>query len=295
MQKKPSVLCFGEALWDLPPGDRIPGGAPMNVALRLARFGVDVRLLSRVGNDALGAELLAYLARNGIATDSIQVDDRYPTGCVFVDTCDPSAVRYEIAEPVAWDFIDAETYIAQHGVRSDVLVFGSLAARNSASRSGLLKLLEGSRLRVFDVNLRPPFVDRDVVESLLARCDWVKLNETELALIAQWIGSADAPEAAMSAVAERYHLESVCVTLGAEGAILLHREELYRQPAFRVAVVDTIGCGDAFLGCWLSEMLAGRAPQDALRRAAAVGALVAASEGANPVISEEAIRAVAGG
>lgn len=294
MAHEPLVLCFGEALWDIFSGNRVPGGAPMNVALRLSSHGLHVNLLSRVGNDELGQELLAFLRDQGLSTRTVQVDEHWPTGTVVVDTSDPNAAHFDIRGPVAWDFIDAEQYLEESGSTPDALVFGSLAVRNASSRGALMRLMDVARVKIFDVNLRPPYIDRDTIESLMRASDWVKLNETELEQIASWHRPFESIESAAHELRDRYAIESLCVTLGGDGAILLHGDEVYRQPAFKVDVIDTVGCGDAFLGTWLSEMLLGAEPQHALRRAAAFGALVAASEGGNPEITEDAILALTG-
>lgn len=295
MTDHPKILCFGEALWDMLPSGKQPGGAPMNVALHLARFGDDVRLLSRVGDDDLGRALLAYLAAHGLATDLIQIDARHPTGQVRVHLSDPHAVRYDIAEPAAWDFIDAAEYADLPTDSDTLVVFGSLAARSSVSRDTLFGILDRVRLKVFDVNLRPPYVDRDVIERLLDRADWVKLNEEELDLVVRWRGDPRSPEDGVNALSRRYGLATVCLTLGERGAVMRHRGRVFRQPAFPVRVVDTVGCGDAFLAAWLSEMRRGSAPQHALARACAVGALVATRAGANPALDEAEIQALLAG
>ena len=155
MAQIPLVLSFGEALWDIVQGRRVPGGAPMNVALRLSSYGLRVDLLSRVGKDALGDELLGFLREQGLSTRAVQVDEKWPTGTVQVDTSDPNAARFDIREPVAWDFIDAQQYLDESGSTPGTLVFGSLATRNANSRASLLRLMELAGLKVFDVNLRP--------------------------------------------------------------------------------------------------------------------------------------------
>lgn len=282
------ILCFGEALWDLPPGGMVPGGAPMNVALRLQRLGAPVKLLTRVGDDDLGRRLTTYMAEQGLDTDRVQVDAQHPTGRVLVDLSDPREARYDVEQPAAWDFIANDP--AQ--VDPDVLVFGSLAARSAGSRTTLLALLETARLRVFDVNLRPPFVERALIEKLLARADWIKLNEHELDRIADWSRIGGDRDRRMAGLAERYALGAVCVTLGGDGALLLHAGVHHRHLGYAVAVVDTIGCGDSFLACWLWEMLGGAEPGAALERACALGALVATRPGANPAIAESDIRAL---
>jgi fructokinase len=287
MHTKPAILCFGEALWDMLPSGRVASGAPMNVALRLAHSGLEVRLLSRVGADPQGRELLAFMTDKGLSTESVQVDEHQPTGIVEVDTADPAAPVFDIVMPVAWDFIDADEYFRKIDRTADVLVFGSLAARHDVSRGSLFRLLEKASLRVFDVNVRPPHGDRPVIESLLQHADWAKVNETELALIAGWQGTSDSVEEAARALVNRYELALVCVTLGDAGALLLYDGVCYRQDAFDVDVVDTVGCGDAFLGTLLAELFAEASPQEALARASAVGALVAASAGATPAIGED--------
>jgi fructokinase len=127
------------------------------------------------------------------------------------------------------------------------------------------------------------------IEKLLRASNWVKLNEVELQEIADWL-DADLPrEKLMRLISERYSLQLVCVTLGGDGVLLLHNGEFFEQPAYEVDVVDTIGCGDAFLGSFVAEMLIGTPASAALRKATAVAAIVAASAGANPDIDEEAI------
>ncbi len=287
------LLTFGEALWDITAEDRKPGGAPANVALHLAALGVEVRLLTRVGDDPPGRELTAWLAGNRIDVNYIQLDRELPTGRVHVDASDPLNVNYEIAAPAAWDRIDAAAFLGTAGKPPGTVVFGSLAARQQASRASLLTLLESAELRVFDANLRPPFDGRDIIERLLGHSDWVKLNEQELGRICGWVGIAeDEPATAGARLRAHYGLEALCITLGARGALLIDADGLHRQPGFEVPVIDTIGCGDAFLAAWLAAALRGAGARDALQNACAAGALVATQAGASGAVSPEAIEAL---
>ena len=296
MNDRPSVLCFGEALWDVLPDRRQPGGAPMNVAVRLAQCGIDTRLLSRVGCDADGDALLDYLDRAGLPLRYVQRDEAQATGTVRVDLSNPDAARYTISRPAAWDFIDAAEYLRAGGKRIDVIVFGSLAARHAVSRQSLMTLLDRAQLKVLDVNLRPPFDDAETLRRLLDRADWVKVNEQELRAIgAKGQGHAGTSvEASIEALARSvqasYELTALCVTLGDEGALLLVGDDIYRQRAYAVRVADTVGCGDAFLATWLAAMLEPLEPAAALERAAAAAALVASSEGAARAFSVGDIR-----
>ena len=293
MSGKPSpavVQCFGEALWDMLPDGPKPGGAPMNVALRLKRLGLSVQLITRVGRDADGEALIEYLQSQQVSTRYVQIDDRHATGTVTVDTSDPGDVRYEIRQPVAWDFIDAGQFMRLNSESPDAIIYGSLASRSEVSSSSLAALLQQPGIKILDANFRPPFVDRMRIENLLHASDWVKLNEVELQHISGWLGVNLPPEELMRVIGDRYSLQLVCVTLGGDGVLLLYDRTFYTQPAYEVEVVDTIGCGDAFLGSFVAEMLNATPAHTALRRAAAVAAIVAASAGANPEIDEHAVK-----
>jgi fructokinase len=289
-----TILCFGEALWDEKPSGRTPGGAPMNVALRLARLGATVRFVSRVGCDEAGDALLDCIASAGLAIEDVQRDALHATGRVLVDLSHPTEARYTIVGPAAWDFIGEEGTACAATGECPVVVFGSLAARHARSRATLNRLLDSARIKVFDVNLRPPFIERDVIEPLLARADWAKLNEDELHVIADWHGWHGELEPLSRRVAAHYRIDVLCVTLGAHGAAMLRADRFHRQPGFSVPVVDTIGCGDSFLASWLLDMLGDVEPDRALRRACALGALVAGEAGANPAIDPARVDALAG-
>lgn len=284
------VLCVGEALWDNLPRGKLPGGAPMNVALRLTALGTPARLLTRIGDDADGRDLQRFMTSQGLDTRYVQTDPMWPTGTVDVDTSFADAPCYDIVAPVAWDYIDADEYLEAGDGLVDVLVCGSLGARNPVSRDSQLRLMAAARLCVFDVNLRAPYDDRTILDNLIWRADWIKLNALELRRIVHERGAPQDVADAARWLRERYSLALVCVTLGPDGALLLWNDIVYRQAAFPVDVVDTIGCGDAFLGTLLSDLLHGRDPKSALERACAAGAIVARYAGGNPQFRDEDIQ-----
>ena len=281
-----TVVCFGETLWDVLPTGQQPGGAPFNVAVHLRQFSQPVALISRVGDDELGAELLAFLARRGVPTTYVQRGHLHRTGVVNANVDNANEVTYQIVQPVAWDYIQYEDALHPLVADAALLVFGSLAARTAASRATLYRLLQDARFKVFDVNLRPPHYTRELVEDLLTHSNLVKVNEHELAEILGWYGQAADDEAVLAWLAQRFHLQAVCVTLGADGAMLWKEGQLYRSPGIAVEVQDTIGSGDAFLAALLASWLAGDEPQAMLRFACAAGALVATHQGATPVLTK---------
>ncbi|AWM35253.1 carbohydrate kinase [Hymenobacter nivis] len=280
-------------LWDVLPTGKQPGGAPLNVAVHLHNFGADAQIISRVGRDDLGAKLLEFLIAKGISTAYVQRGETHLTGVVKANVSDTNEVTYKIVQPVAWDYIQYDDALGQLVAEADAFVFGSLVARSPASRATLYQLLEHARLKVFDVNFRAPHYSREVVTYLLQQADVVKLNHHELTEIMDWFGAPAAEATALPWLAERFGLQAVCVTKGADGAALWTDGQLYQSPGVPVTVQDTIGSGDAFLAALLTGRLAGQSPADYLAFACAAGALVATYQGATPAISAAQVRALA--
>ena len=282
---QPTIVCFGETLWDVLPSGKQPGGAPFNVAVHLHQLGQPVELISRVGDDDLGAELVGFLHERGLSTEYVQQGQTHLTGVVKANVGDRNEVVYKIVQPVAWDYIQYEERLSKLVADAAMLVFGSLSARTPTTRETLYRLLPQARFRVFDVNMRPPHYTRPVVQYLLEHSDLVKMNHHELAEILEWFGKKADEDSALEWLAARFNLQAVCVTLGADGALLYTNGQLYKSNGYHVEVTDTIGSGDAFLAALLAGWLAGQPPQECLQFACAAGALVATHQGATPVIT----------
>jgi fructokinase len=279
------ITCFGEMLWDVLPTGKQPGGAPLNVAVHLHNLGLKAQLVSRVGHDDLGAELLDFVQAKGLITCYIQHGETHLTGVVKANVSNSHEVTYKIVQPVAWDYIQYEEPLGPLAEHAEAFVFGSLAARSPATRETLYRLLQRAPFKVFDVNLRAPHYSRNVVTYLLRQANLVKLNHHELAEIMGWFGASPDEETALHWLADRFQLQAVCVTKGAAGAVLWAGQQLFRSPGIAVQVQDTIGSGDAFLAALLKGWLAGQPPGEALAFACAAGSLVATYQGATPAIS----------
>ncbi len=292
----PRVVCIGEVLWDIIEGVRKLGGAPFNVACHLRAMGLDAAMVSRVGDDALGSEIVEEARMRGLPTDLVQVDPELPTGQVIVTLGSSGIPGYVICEPAAWDAMRATQTAVGAALSANAVVFGSLAQRRDPSRSSIRLMLRTGALKVFDVNLRPPHDDRRAVEFLLHISNVVKLNVEEIERLAEWFGLRGAGPAGWSAdMAIRYGLTTVCVTRGSDGAALWHRGAWSEIPGHQVAVADTVGSGDAFLAAFLARFLTGCEPDEALRWANAVGAYVASQPGAIPPLDPAAIEAMSKG
>jgi fructokinase len=282
------ILCVGEVLWDSLPSGLFLGGAPFNVACHLRAAGVPAAMVSRIGDDRLGTEIVARATRFGVTVDLIQVDEQLPTGFVCVTLDEGGVPAYDIVAPAAWDAISISDALLKRAAAARAVVFGSLAQRQPVTRATIEKLWESDALMVFDVNLRPPFDDREVVRRSLKRAGMVKMSEQELLQLTSWFGLPSGIRAGGTAIAEQFGCDTVCVTRGDQGAALLHEGSWTEQAGFEVEVRDTVGAGDAFLAVLLVGLLNGLAPSAALEHANLIGAYVVTQYGAVPTDQDAA-------
>lgn len=275
-------FCFGEVLWDILPEGKVPGGAPMNVCYHLNRLGHAASIISKIGNDAYGRDLIQFLLQQNIDTSLIQTDDGHPTGTVMA-TRHGNEMEYNIVQPAAWDFIDNSEPLLGKAMQAPYFICGSLAARNRHSAKTLFELLDSAQTKVIDINLRPPHFTKTLIEALLHKADILKLNDHELVLIAHWYHAEDSFEKQVLFISKKFSINTILITKGAAGAALYANSRFYYNDGYRVDVVDTIGSGDAFLAAFLSKYMKKERPEAALDFACRLGAFVAGKKGACPV------------
>ncbi len=284
------VVCFGEVLFDVFPTHRKIGGAPLNVALRMTSLGIDAKIISRIGEDEIGKELLTFVKENNVSTDFIQIDKSFSTGEVFVQLDEKGSATYTINYPVAWDKIEVTPETESVIRNSDALIFGSLGCRDKTSHQSLLTLLNSAKYKIFDVNLRAPFYSKELLSELMDRADFIKFNDEELYEISEFLGSPfQSLEQNIQFIAKKTNTQHICVTKGSHGAVLLYNNQLFYNSGYKITVADTVGAGDSFLAGLLTKLLIGDTPQNAIDFACALGALVAQYEGANPSITPNTI------
>ncbi|MEJ6979633.1 carbohydrate kinase [Pedobacter sp. P351] len=282
-KNKQKVVCFGEILWDNLPGGKKPGGAPMNVAYHLNQLGIESTLISRVGYDADGFELLKVLEERSISLEYCQLDSKYKTSKVEVVINDNHEVSYDIVFPVAWDFIEPDQRHISLLQDANALVFGSLVTRNKTSKDTLEQLLESPVYKVFDINLREPYIDKETITRLLHKTDLLKLNLHELEIIAGWYSSSSKrDEDKVAILHNEYNIKEVIVTRGSSGASYFSPDIHYHYPAYKVEVNDTVGSGDSFLAAFLYKKLSGESLEETLDFASAMGAFITTQTGACP-------------
>lgn len=277
-----SVICFGEVLWDILPSSTVPGGAPMNVAYHLHKLKKNPALITSVGMDEKGKGLINIFSEHGVCTTFFQRNLDYETGKVYAVSNEHYEVVYDIVMPVSWDFIEWNENLDDLVSRADYFVYGSLAARNHVSKKTLFQLLESAKNKVLDINLRPPHFDKRIVEELLAKADFLKINFAELELITRWFSKYLNMDDRLKFITEKFNIPNVVVTLGGNGALLYFNSNKYDHKGFPVEVKDTVGSGDAFLAGLLSKFSENSPPADALEYANGMGAFIASQTGGCP-------------
>lgn len=278
----PAIVCFGETLIDLLPTGKRIGGAPLNVTYHAKRLGATSAIISRVGRDELGKDILAFLRSNELDAIPVPIDEELSTGTVGVTFRNRETPEYEIHAPVAWDRIGVSEEAKTAVSMAHALVFGSLAARSETNLNSLHTLLFLSRVRVLDVNLRAPFYTEELIRELLRHADIVKVNDEEIKLIGGWYGWSGDDKVLLNKMLQTLGLQAVVLTRGKNGAALLDQSGYYEHPGISVEVADSIGAGDAFLAAFLTRYLGNDGPENSLAYACSVGAYVASQTGGTP-------------
>lgn len=283
----PIFVGLGELLWDMLPEGRRLGGAPANFAYHAGALGQCGIVASAVGDDDLGREILSQLRRQSLSTSHISVLPGSATGTVSVELDSLGQPKYVIHENVAWDFIPATDELLRLAGRADAVCFGSLVQRSPVSADTVKKFLAATSqkcLRIFDVNLRPPFILPDVIKYSLSSCDVLKLNEHELPILADMLGLPPRPAEALPAMVKKFGLKLVALTRGADGSALVTPLEISDLPGEPVKVADTVGAGDSFTAAIAVGMLRGLPLEKIHRHAAKLAAYVCTQCGATPPI-----------
>lgn len=288
MHAEIKIAGIGELLWDMLPTGKQLGGAPFNFAFHSMQAGANAYVISAIGKDDKGKEIVDVLNRWNLSDTYVQRCKDYDTGVVDVSLNEKGSPTYTIKEKVAWDFIDFDHSLAALARKLDAVCFGSLAQRNRISRDTILRFVKATRkdcLKVFDINLRQTYYSKEVVLSSLHLADVLKLNEDELPVVARMLGYR--MENAIPSLIENFNLKLIAYTQGAKGSILFTADEKSVMEIEKVQVEDTVGAGDAFTAMLVCGMLKGENLKAIHRTASRISSYVCTQKGATPVIPEE--------
>ena len=282
---KPLVIGMGEALWDVLPEGRKIGGAPANFAFHAGQAGMDARVVSAVGRDALGDETLLTLQQKGLNTDAVARVD-FPTGVVQVTLSEGGIPQYDICEGVAWDNIPFTPALDELARNAQSVCWGSLAQRSEVSRNCIYRFLdampsEQGRLKVFDINLRQHFYSIDVIEASCQRANVLKINEEELVIVSELLRlGTPLVEQQCRLLMERFSLDMLVLTCGSNGSYIFTPVETSFRVTPLVQVADTVGAGDSFTATLVADLLKGASVGVAHEHAVQLAAYVCTQQGA---------------
>ena len=286
MKRKPVVAGIGELLWDLLPDGKQMGGAPANFAFHTKQAGCESLIISAVGNDTDGDELLQTLINQDSETRLIQKNS-YPTGTVTVSLSQGGQPKYSIHEGVAWDYIGLNNQTKAAINEFDAVCFGSLAQRNPVSAEAIQQLLALAKpgcLKVFDINLRQHYFSKSIIEISLQFADILKLNDEELTVLAGFFGLSGDIENQLYQLMNQYQLKFVVYTMGAKGSMVFSETGSSMVEAPKINVSDTVGAGDSFTAVFTSGILLNVPFAEAHKQASHVAAYVCTRKGACPFL-----------
>lgn len=291
-KQTPIIVGIGEVLWDLFPGGKQLGGAPTNFAYHAHALGAEAFVVSAVGDDDLGREIVEKLQHLGLDTRFLQTVRNRPTGTVTVEVDATGRPQYVIHENVAWDHLTWDETLTELALAADAVCLGTLAQRSFITRSTILAFVQHTRtecLRILDLNLRQQFYNRDLIDMTLQVCNVLKLNDEEWPMIARMLElDSSVPEGIVDLM-KRYNLRLVALTQGGAGSLLVTPEGIDPHPGQSIQVVDTVGAGDAFTASLALGLLRGEPLPAVHARAARIAAYVCTQPGATPRIPRELV------
>ncbi len=281
-----TVVGIGELLWDLlPTGARI-GGAPANYAYHCAVQGVESQVVSAVGDDQAGRDIVSSLEEYGLDAGHVSIDRDHPTGTVSVRIRTGGVPEYTIHENVAWDFLSPEPDHLELAGRADAVCFGSLAQRSPVSRKTIRSFLRATGpdcLRIYDINLRQAYYNDPLIRESLGIANILKLNHSELSILAALFKMEGGTLAIVDRIADRFGLRAIVLTRGAGGCLIRTDRETVEHEGFsQKQVADTVGAGDCFTAVFSVGLLRKESLEEIAEQANRLAAFVSYQEGAMP-------------
>jgi fructokinase len=283
--KQKKVAGIGELLWDILPHGKQMGGAPCNFAFHAMQAGFDTHVVSMVGEDQDGREIRKVMNQLGLDQSYVQTNQEYPTGTVTVELVGEGIPEYTIHENVAWDHIVWSGELDALAGELDAVCFGSLAQRSEVSRDTIRLFLETTRqecLRVYDINLRQSFYNRETLLQSLKLANVLKLNEDELPVLAGLLGFEGSEQEILKMLMSEFQLGLIAYTMGSQGSWLMTPDESSRCEVPKVKIADTVGAGDSFTAILLAGALNGLPLKSIHKTATEVAAFVCSRHGATP-------------
>ncbi|MEO9003600.1 MAG: carbohydrate kinase [Ginsengibacter sp.] len=255
------IVGFGEVLWDILGNEKLLGGAPANFGYHCKQLGADAKIVSAVGNDELGVEIIQHFIQKALPTEYLQRTSAHQTGTVTVEIDERGVPSYIIHEPVAWDYIEWNDTLHSLSVMADAICFGSLSQRDTVTKATLHKMLKSVShkcLKVFDINLRQPFYTHQVLLESLELANVVKMNIDEALIVGAMFNWGNDVQRIVMELFKKFNFQLVAITYGEEGSKLYTTDKESFMKVNAVKISDTIGAGDSFTAAivtgWLNQL-----------------------------------------
>ena len=284
------IVGLGEILWDMFPSGKVIGGAPANFAYHVRELGESSVVVSSVGNDELGREIISGLENNDMSTDFLYIDKNHPTGVVFAEINKEGKPSYLIQESVAWDYIPTSKLLRELAFKSAAVCFGTAAQRSRLSRMTIqtfVGLMGQDSVRVLDINLRQNYYSQDVIETSLNLANVLKLNVDELSVVKKLFRLNGDEKNILNELSRKYSLNLIALTRGRKGSILFTEGKTYNHEGYRINLEDTVGAGDAFVAALVIGLLKGYEFEDLHNKANRVASYICSKHGATPSLTNE--------
>ncbi len=290
---KYKIIGIGEILWDIYGSEKYLGGATANFTSHAHQLRQEGIIVSRVGKDKLGDEIICSLKKKGIHTGFIQQDNLYPTGTVYIRLLPGSVPKFLCSQNVAFDYLEFDKNLESLSEKADAVLFGSLAQRNEVSRKTIVKFLTSLKkaVKIYDINFRgfrkSNLID---IEKSLHLADILKSNKDELIKLKKIFNKKDKDDIAfLFHLLNEYKIRLICITLGKWGCLFLNKNEKFYSPGVKINAVDTVGAGDAFAAAFITSHLQKKPLMETAEFSNYIGAFVASKMGATPKYSKREI------
>ncbi len=288
-----TIVGIGELLWDVLPNGKKVGGAPANFAFHISQLGLEGCVVSAIGEDTFGDEIVEYLEKKDL--NYIVNEVSYPTGTVQVELDDDGIPTYDIKQNVAWDNIAYTSDLEELAADTIAVCFGSLAQRSQVSRDTIHKFIrqipdDEGQLKIFDINLRQNFYNQDIIEESMRLCNILKINDEELAIVGKMLNfNGLSFENKCWLLLAKYNIKILILTCGSNGSYVFTPGKFSFLPTPKVEVIDTVGAGDSFTASFIAALIEGKSLEFSHQFAVDVAAYVCIRSGATPTLPESII------
>jgi len=266
--KIPQIVGIGEIVSDILPDSRKLGGAPADFLSFAVKHGAVGYLVSAIGADDLGRELVAELNKREI--NPVLSITPYPTGRVLIFNNPANGFTAHILENAAWDYIPYTTTAEACIQKADAVYFDTLALRKAYSQNTILDLIDmapESAYKFFDVNLRQNYYTPLIIKQLIAKANILKLNIEELKVLKEVFKLTGTPENMCLKLKEEQNLKYVILTNMAKESFVFGDDDLTTVQNEPLQQTFAFGAGNAFAGAFMASILKGFTQKEAHEKA----------------------------